>query len=711
VTFGLEGTATITATKAASANHLAAQATYVLNVLSRPSAPFTAWLSHTDPAEVTLPAAAVGQNFVRALSGNCAGPLSTSCAPVSSSTVTTTDVTDPVAGLDRTAQYWLQNGASLGRPVAVDARRFTDAAIAPVELDGQLWMIVDDGAEIWSSADGRAWIQRSASLPWTSRWGASLVKFDNRLYFIAGRTPRTIISFNDVWRSDDGLNWTRLVQNAPFAVRENPEVVVHDGRLWLIGGYDIDTDVRYNDVWSSTDGVSWTQETANAAFSPRHNHRVVSMNGRIWLVGGTGTQHDGTTFGDVWSSDDGVSWRAEPAPPFGARRNVATLVYRNRWYVAGGHNGTNFGDVWWTEDGLQWHPEPLVNTFGGITDAHLIPYRGRVWLLGGFGSLRGTHDFYSTADFRSWRYEHTGVPFPPARPGRLVSFNGKLWMIAQAIDGPMNVWWSVDGNEWTRSSGASVIPPRTGFTVAVNNGRLWIQGGFRGQDPFDRLNDVWSTADGETWTQATANAPFEPRWLQEMFAMNGKLFMVGGIVPGVGQRGDVWSSTDGASWTQETPLSAFGTRAGHQIVVFNGKAWLLGGSSQTIGMTGTIWSSLDAVSWTLEATDLPATGRTQHRAVAHGGRMWITGGEMVGGPFVPLGDIWYSADGVTWTQQQSGSPEYSARGYHGFASHGGKLWIYGGEGVDGEIGSHDLFWSLEGTDWRYRHHNVIEIPQ
>ena len=82
----------------------------------------------------------------------------------------------------------------------------------------------------------------------------------------------------------------------------------------------------------------------------------------------------------------------------------------------------------------------------------------------------------------------------------------------------------------------------------------------------------------------------------------------------------------------------------------------------------------------------------------------------LGGTFFPQGDTWYSSDGVTWTQQLTGSHEFSGRGYHGFASHGGKLWIYGGEGIDGEIGSHDLFWSLEGTDWHYRHHNLIEIP-
>ena len=95
--------------------------------------------------------------------------------------------------------------------------------------------------------------------------------------------------------------------------------------------------------------------------------------------------------------------------------------------------------------------------------------------------------------------------------------------------------------------------------------------------------------------------------------------------------------------------------------------------------------------------------------MVHGGRIWITGGEP-GGSFVPLGDTWYSSDGVTWTQQLTGSPAYSPREDHGFASHGGKLWIYGGEGVGGETDSHDLFWSLEGTDWHYRHHNLIETP-
>jgi hypothetical protein len=315
---------------------------------------------------------------------------------------------------------------------------------------------------------------------------------------------------------------------------------------------------------------------------------------------------------------------------------------------------------------------------------------------------------WSTADFRDWKFEHTSSPFSQGRPGRLVSFDGKLWIIGQANNGPMNAWWSVDGNEWTRSRGDWAIPPRTGFTVAVNNGRLWIQGGYIGQDTSNRLNDVWSTADGDTWTQATANAPFEPRYEHEMFAMNGKLFMVGGSVPVVGRRGDVWSSTDGANWTEETALAAFGERSSHQIVVFNGKAWLLGGLGNTSATTGQIWSSVDGVNWLLEGTHLQATGRSRHRAVVHGNRMWITGGEM-SGAHVPVGDTWYSSDGITWTEQVVGFALFSPRQYHGFASFDGKLWMYGGENVALE-NSHDLSWSLDGTGWHYRYHNFIEVP-
>ena len=272
------GSAVITATKAESENHLAAQATYTVNVVvpSAIEAPFTAWLNLTDASPVNLPSAAGGTTFSRTVYGNCPSPLSppSACTAVTSTVLGATTLDDSAAGLGRNAHYWLQRGATVARPTIVTSRRYYDAPMSPVEHDGQLWIVGgNEGREIWSSTDGRAWVQRRATTPWGTRAGAQLLQFGGRFYLIAGTGPGTGVDFNDVWRSDDLLNWTRILASGPFAARTAHQVAVLNDRMWLIGGINSQSDQRYNDVWWSTDGVTWTRATANAAFSERRDHQ------------------------------------------------------------------------------------------------------------------------------------------------------------------------------------------------------------------------------------------------------------------------------------------------------------------------------------------------------------------------------------------------------------------------------------------------------
>ena len=188
--------------------------------------------------------------------------------------------------------------------------------------------------------------------------------------------------------------------------------------------------------------------------------------------------------------------------------------------------------------------------------------------------------------------------------------------------------------------------------------------------------------------------------------MSGKLFVMGGYVPGAGQRADVWSSTDGVTWQREIQFATPGDIYEHQVVVFNGSAWLLGGVNVN-GTDGRIWSSADGITWQFEGTQAQATGRSLHRAVVHANKIWIVGGQSMS--FIPFNDTWSSSDGVNWTQTVT-DPGFSRRVDQGLASFGDKLWMYGGEGEFGEDDSHDVMWSTEGSNWRHRYHNIIEVP-
>ena len=58
-------------------------------------------------------------------------------------------------------------------------------------------------------------------------------------------------------------------------------------------------------VWSSSDGIHWTEETAAADFTTSF-YSGAALADRMFLVGHYEFNHYEN---DVWSSDDGTTWR------------------------------------------------------------------------------------------------------------------------------------------------------------------------------------------------------------------------------------------------------------------------------------------------------------------------------------------------------------------------------------------------------------------
>lgn len=73
----------------------------------------------------------------------------------------------------------------------------------------------------------------------------------------------------------------------------------------------------------------------------------------------------------------------------------------------------------------------------------------------------------------------------------------------------------------------------------VYDGKMWIMGGTTGA--LQPNNAVWYAADAETWTEATAAAPWTARHNHTSVVFDGKMWVIGGI-EGIGGdlRNDVW---------------------------------------------------------------------------------------------------------------------------------------------------------------------------
>ena len=79
--------------------------------------------------------------------------------------------------------------------------------------------------------------------------------------------------------------------------------------LYLSGGID-SAGTSSGNLWESNDGLTWTPVLLAAPWGARSEHQMVVFNNRLWVIGGKAA--DGTVLNDIWASDNyGRSWQEQ----------------------------------------------------------------------------------------------------------------------------------------------------------------------------------------------------------------------------------------------------------------------------------------------------------------------------------------------------------------------------------------------------------------
>ena len=167
------------------------------------------------------------------------------------------------------------------------------------------------------------------------------------------------------------------------------------------------------------------------------------------------------------------------------------------------------------------------------------------------------------------------------------------------------------------------------------------------------------------------------------------------------------AATPRYEWRCATEEAAFAGRDGAGALVFDNRMWLLGGWNPRDKVNfpsicnSELWSSIDGAEWTLENPQAPWEGRHTAGYAVHNGRMWIVGGDGIQGHC--QNDVWSSADGVNWDLVTDNVP-WSERVLHCTVAFAGKLWIMGGQTVPQfapapEAFYNDVWCSVDGAEW------------
>ncbi|MBI4024268.1 MAG: hypothetical protein HY360_04755 [Verrucomicrobia bacterium] len=256
--------------------------------------------------------------------------------------------------------------------------------------------------------------------------------------------------------------------------------------------------------------------------------------------------------------------------------------------------------------------------------------------------------------------------------GALV-FNNRMWFLGGWNPGDKihfpkicnsEVWSSSDGAGWKLENPQAPWEGRHTAGYVVHQNKMWIVGGDGNQGHYQ--NDVWNSVDGVHWEWVCDNVPWGPRVLHYTVAFDNKIWIMGGqIVPQFAPAAeifysDVWNSSDGVKWTKvadKLPWAPRGMIGGS--VVFKGRIWILGGGTYDTPKKpkrlfyNDVWISADGVNWKQVAKTTPWKPRQYHDVAVFDNRMWVMEG-FAGGTrenvWSNLSDVWYSNDGVNWTE-------------------------------------------------------------
>ena len=270
-----------------------------------------------------------------------------------------------------------------------------------------------------------------------------------------------------------------------------------------------------------------------------------------------------------------------------------------------------------------------------------------------------------------------------------IAKNGIFVMGGRGYDNsfPSDVWFSLDGKNWSKQSDTSAWPGRYEHQVASHQGRLYLMGGY---GPGTPRTGVWSSADGSSWSSEGAQ-DWLPRWQFQVVEYKDRLYAMGGNVRSGAKdrKNDVWSSADGESWMLVTMNAAWEERRGHQVVVHNDRMYLLGGNDGAY--YDDVWSSTDGRIWSFEG-NANWPGRYVHQAVSHQGRLYVLGGRTPDAS----SDVWSWAVGEENLTRET-EEGWPARDNFQAVSYDGLLYVMGGN-IDTEY-YNDVWSSADGKKW------------
>lgn len=336
-----------------------------------------------------------------------------------------------------------------------------------------------------------------------------------------------------------------------------------------------------------------------------------------------------------------------------------------------------------------WASLVVLNVFGET--ATLQVKGGKVVAKG--GNLVGTLVVPPTP-VSEWTLMTSNAAFGAFSSGTAAwSYSNKLWFAnywtnngsaGGAGNNPVGkTWYSTDGVTWTDAAYPAYGLWAGGAGCVFSNKMIFAGGNYGAFEHTDDTyydNEEVFRSTGISWI---STGIVEGRTYPVCIADENHAWVMGGErgenthEPGMLWRHDVWSSPDGVSWSEVVDPADWSGRSRFGGLSYNGKLWIFGGSSGRAApvFKNDVWWSTNGVNWTQATASAAWSARDNFGYVVCNNRMYLVGGRTALN--TATNDVWYSTDGTNWTCELASAP-FAKRRSFGCISHNGKIWVIGG---------------------------------
>jgi len=389
----------------------------------------------------------------------------------------------------------------------------------------------------------------------------------------------------------------------------------------------------------SSDSTNWTQ---SATATTNTLNGIIFANGQFVAVGNGGV---------VETSPDGTNWSLMNS---GTTNSLAAVAYANGKYVAAGGNV-----VIKSSNGVNW--SSAVSGLSGATGL-AGGSAGFVAVAGGHVSGSSNQVFFSS-NGSTWTSEALTAPgnsyFGAQLQNTIVTYANGAYLIgsyryASSASADAFIFRSTDGNFWTTNVLGNNYSGTGGFTYNFfmpGNGYL-VAAGLANFTPFLQFS-----SDGINWSQTND----DPASINALYGGNAGTYGNGTYVIVARPSSSlpqILTSCDSLTWTnrQQPLLPPTGPTTTFTSIAFSNGVYVVGSSNSIArSSNGLVYATV---------SNSPA----------------LTSVITYGNGFIGVGlagNIYVSADGLSWTQRNSGT----AANLHGISAGGGLLVAVGDTGT------------------------------